>query len=165
MNTITITAHLGTGDEGRARKAALRKLAERGKHFYNGVPSVGRMLVAMADEAESKPEPRNLWADELPLVESALAAHHDLDGIEDAIDIIRLRQISRRLTANGFKITNGDSEGWGWMNCVIVHDPDSADCVYANLSECRVLLDTAREMDTPAAAFARWRPKVKEVRE
>lgn len=174
---ITLTAHLGTGEQGAARKAALVALAERGGHMYNGEPSIGRWLCALADEAGTKPEPRLLSNEAMYVVESARKDFYSLGMIEDAICIHRLRWMSRRLTVCGFRVTNGDTVGQTWTEYIKVHNPaaepvegtydsypdDLAD-VWADLSECRVLLDTVREMKDPSTAFARWRPKVKEVR-
>ena len=48
--TITISVHLGTGDEGELRKQALEAIAASKGHTFDGKPSVGRWLVAQADE-------------------------------------------------------------------------------------------------------------------
>lgn len=161
--TILPRIHLGTGDAGRARKAALLALARKARHFYNGEPSIGRWLCALADEAGTKPEPSNLEPGALEIVTGARERGYDLSEISDAIDIVRLRITSRLLRANGFTVTDGDCVGWAWMDYIIVHDPANDDAVYADLAECRVLLDTVREMKDPAAAYARWRPKVRDV--
>lgn len=41
--------HLGKGEEGQRRKAALEKMASDDGCFWNGKPSIGRWLVALAD--------------------------------------------------------------------------------------------------------------------
>jgi hypothetical protein len=47
--------HLGTGEQGITRRIALDSLAGSAGHWWNGQPSVGRWLVAMADEAIKGP--------------------------------------------------------------------------------------------------------------
>ena len=47
---ITISVHLGTGGEGELRKQALEALAAQAGHIHNGKPSIGRWLVAQADQ-------------------------------------------------------------------------------------------------------------------
>lgn len=42
--------HLGKGQEGQRRKEALESLAVEAGHFWGGQPSIGRWLVALADE-------------------------------------------------------------------------------------------------------------------
>lgn len=46
--------HLGTGKPGIDRRRALETLAAEAGHLWNGKPSVGRWLVALADEELSK---------------------------------------------------------------------------------------------------------------
>lgn len=48
--SITISVHLGTGGEGELRKQALEALAAQAGHIHNGKPSIGRWLVAQADQ-------------------------------------------------------------------------------------------------------------------
>jgi hypothetical protein len=43
--------HLGTGAQGILRRIALDALAGSAGHWWNGQPSVGRWLVALADQA------------------------------------------------------------------------------------------------------------------
>jgi len=160
---ITITHHLGTGEQGRTRKASLLKLAEMGKHIYNGKPSIGRMLVAMADEGWTKPEPTQLALMDGPL--PATLTEWYLDLMEDTIIIYRQRLMAAKLNANGFETRTGDDKHQPWLSYIIIHDPASDESVYADLEECRRLIDTVREMKDPAAAYARWLPKVKEMRD
>ena len=49
-SAVIISAHLGSGEQGRARKLMLEHLALQAGHVYNDRPSIGRWLVAMADE-------------------------------------------------------------------------------------------------------------------
>jgi hypothetical protein len=48
--SITISVHLGTGDEGELRKQTLEALAAQTGHIHNGKPSIGRWIVAQADQ-------------------------------------------------------------------------------------------------------------------
>lgn len=41
--------HLGKGEEGQRRRETLEKMAADAGHFWNGKPSIGRWLVALAD--------------------------------------------------------------------------------------------------------------------
>lgn len=41
--------HLGSGEQGRQRKAALEQIAANEGHVWGGKPSIGRWLVALAD--------------------------------------------------------------------------------------------------------------------
>lgn len=49
-NIILPPIHLGRGEEGQRRKESLERLAAEAGHFWNGKPSVGRWLVALADQ-------------------------------------------------------------------------------------------------------------------
>ena len=42
--------HLGTGEQGRKRRAMLERMAAEAGYFWNGRPSIGRWLVAIADK-------------------------------------------------------------------------------------------------------------------
>lgn len=42
--------HLGTGEQGVARRRVLEGLAEEAGYTWGGKPSIGRWLVALADE-------------------------------------------------------------------------------------------------------------------
>lgn len=42
--------HLGTGEIGVARRKALEAVAAEAGHFWGGKPSIGRWIVAVADE-------------------------------------------------------------------------------------------------------------------
>lgn len=54
-DTTIITIHLGRNDAAaRARKRALERLAGRAGYEWNGKPSVGRWLCAMADREIEK---------------------------------------------------------------------------------------------------------------
>lgn len=158
----TISPYLGKGERGARRKAALKKLAGDAGHRFDGRPSIGRWLCALADKAGTKPEAVTLSDEQLHAVVDA--PPQELDDLEAAIHIARLRTMVKRLAANGIECITGESEGWAWMNYVIVRGPVSQ-AVYADLAELRILLDTVREMDSPRAAFERWLPKVKEVRD
>jgi len=46
----TILIDLGIGIKGERRKQALLDLAERENHEWGGKPSIGRLIVAMADD-------------------------------------------------------------------------------------------------------------------
>lgn len=158
---VTISPYLGSGDVGRRRKAALKEMARKAGHFHNRRPSIGRWLVAVADGIKTKPQPSPLCDEQLRVVENMHP--QELDDLEDAIEIVRLRAMVRRLVASGFEFITGDSDGWAWESYVWARDPASPNAVQADLEELRVLLDTVREMRDPAAAFARWLPKVKAV--
>lgn len=41
--------HLGSGEQGEARKRALERIAEREGFTWNGAPSIGRWLISLAD--------------------------------------------------------------------------------------------------------------------
>lgn len=45
-----ITIHLGTGAEGELRRMALEAIAATQGHTWDGKPSIGRWLVAQADQ-------------------------------------------------------------------------------------------------------------------
>lgn len=47
---IIAPPHLGSGEQGAARKAALEQLAAEAGCYYNGQPSIGKYLVKLADE-------------------------------------------------------------------------------------------------------------------
>jgi len=46
---MMISIHLGDGDRGAARKAALEELARRFGLYWNGEPSIGRLITEIAD--------------------------------------------------------------------------------------------------------------------
>ena len=46
----TILIDLGIGERGEQRKQALLDLAKRENHEWGGKPSIGRLIVAMADD-------------------------------------------------------------------------------------------------------------------
>jgi len=48
--TTTILIDLGIGERGERRKQALLDLAEREGHEWGGKPSIGRLIVAIADD-------------------------------------------------------------------------------------------------------------------
>lgn len=48
--SIIISVHLGTGEEGTARKRALETLAADAGHYWNEEPSIGRWMIAQADK-------------------------------------------------------------------------------------------------------------------
>lgn len=48
--------HLGTGEVGRKRRAALEAMAEEAGYHWNGKPSIGRWLVSLADEKIAETE-------------------------------------------------------------------------------------------------------------
>jgi hypothetical protein len=57
--------YLGRGDQGQQRKLALERIASREGHTWNGQPSIGRWLVAVADEEirkETKMDIRVQWS-------------------------------------------------------------------------------------------------------
>lgn len=41
--------HLGSGEEGTARRRALEKIADEAGYTWGGRPSIGRWLIATAD--------------------------------------------------------------------------------------------------------------------
>lgn len=47
---VIISVHLGSGAKGALRKDALERLAQRGECYWDGKPSIGRWIVAQADE-------------------------------------------------------------------------------------------------------------------
>lgn len=47
---FTINVHLGKGADGARRTYALKRLAAEAGHYWNGEPSIGRWLSALADE-------------------------------------------------------------------------------------------------------------------
>lgn len=47
---VQITIHLGTGQEGELRRMALEAIAATQGYTWNGKPSIGRWLVAQADQ-------------------------------------------------------------------------------------------------------------------
>ena len=47
--TFTVNVHLGKGADGARRLYALRSLAAQAGHYWNGEPSIGRWLSALAD--------------------------------------------------------------------------------------------------------------------
>ena len=49
-DTIRLNIHLGTGAKGLRRLQALRKEAAAQGFYWGGQPSVGRLVVALADE-------------------------------------------------------------------------------------------------------------------
>lgn len=49
-NKTVITIDLGTGERGELRKQALEAQAALAGHTWNGKPSIGRWMTAMADE-------------------------------------------------------------------------------------------------------------------
>lgn len=59
-----ITIHLGTGSEGKLRKKALEAIAATQGHIWHGKPSIGRWLVAQADQ----------WLDDI---------HHAIESQKD----------------------------------------------------------------------------------
>lgn len=66
--------HLGTGPEGRRRRLALEKLAAEAGHFWGGKPSVGRWLVALADEhAEEEEMTDNAWINRVSVLRQMVA--------------------------------------------------------------------------------------------
>jgi len=46
---VIISIHLGTDDQGQQRKAALEKLAEKYGLTWNDGPSIGKLVVSIAD--------------------------------------------------------------------------------------------------------------------
>lgn len=50
----TINIHLGGGVEGKLRKQALEQLAVEAGHVWDGEPSIGRLITALADQAGQK---------------------------------------------------------------------------------------------------------------
>jgi len=47
---VVITIHLGTGAQGELRQKALEAIAATQGHTWNGKASIGRWLVAQADQ-------------------------------------------------------------------------------------------------------------------
>lgn len=47
---VVITIHLGTGAQGELRRQALETIAATQGHIWDGKPSIGRWLVAQADQ-------------------------------------------------------------------------------------------------------------------
>lgn len=66
--------HLGTGPEGRRRRQALENLAADAGHFWGGKPSIGRWLVALADEhAEEEEMTDNAWINRVGVLRQMVA--------------------------------------------------------------------------------------------
>jgi len=49
-DTTTILIDLGIGERGELRKQALLSLAEKDGHKWGGRPSIGRLIVQLADD-------------------------------------------------------------------------------------------------------------------
>jgi len=49
LKNIVISVHLGAGVQGEQRKIALEKIAEKFGYFFNNKPSIGKLMVAIAD--------------------------------------------------------------------------------------------------------------------
>jgi hypothetical protein len=62
--------HLGNGELGRERKKALVALAARSECFWNGEPSIGRWLIALADEFIR--EEKEKMKDSAPIVQQII---------------------------------------------------------------------------------------------
>jgi len=55
--------HLGKGQEGERRRLALEHIAAREGHLWDGGPSIGRWLVALADREISDPQTFEMVSD------------------------------------------------------------------------------------------------------
>jgi hypothetical protein len=84
---------------------------------------------------------------------------YQLDDLLDAIHVRRLHLMRAEMEQYGVR-SSCDFRGTT-TRYLLVYDPapNSAEAEWANLEECRRLLDTLRNLP-PAAAFARWRVKV-----
>lgn len=61
--TVLQPVHLGKGEEGERRKLALEHLAAREGHLWGGEPSIGRWLVALADQEINEPKTFRMVSD------------------------------------------------------------------------------------------------------
>ena len=65
MSGESIRVHLGKGVRAQQRYMALKRIALRHQCIWNGLPSIGRLIVTLADEeigrlaAEEAPKPRS----------------------------------------------------------------------------------------------------------
>jgi hypothetical protein len=94
-------------------------------------------------------------------------SEQDLDFLQDAIRIRRHLIMAARLAACGLQTRlNADRvEDTYWFDYIMVYDPTGdGPAVFADLDECRRLLDTVANL-LPADAFARWQKKVKPMEE
>jgi len=85
----------------------------------------------------------------------------DLDFLERAIHVMRLRHIAHRLNLAGFgtRLKIGEE----YLRYILVHNPDpehaAPPAAWATLEESQRLLDTVANLP-PTEAFRRWKDKI-----